>query len=203
MIYTKIDPTIRIRTINDLVSDLPVTVYVNKFTEEAAKKFIEDMDKAENSNQPVIPIVIDSYGGHVYSLLAMMDRISASKKPVSTIATGKAMSCGSVLLSCGKEGMRYISPNATVMIHEVSSGSHGKVEEIKADSAETTRLNSLIIEKMAMNCGHSPSYFMNIIHEKSHADWYLTPEDAVKHNLANKIHMPSFDLTVSVNIGFQ
>ena len=42
------------------------------------------------------------------------------------------MSCGAVLLTFGEEGMRFADPNATVMIHDVSSGMYGKIEELKA-----------------------------------------------------------------------
>ena len=133
----------------------------------------------------------------------MMDRISACKKTVATIATGKAMSCGSVLLSCGSEGMRFISPNATVMIHDVSSWAVGKVEEVKTSAEESERLNKLIFETMAKNCGHKSKYFLNLIHDKSHADWFLTAEETVKHNLANHIRVPSFEVKVSLDITYK
>lgn len=139
MIHSEIDANIKVRKIDDLY-DNPVIVQVNKFTEDSARQFIQDLQRAEQNKQSVIPVVIDSYGGQVYALLSMVDAIKRCKKPVATIAMGKAMSCGSILLSCGAEGMRYISPNATVMIHDVSSITMGKVEELKADANEASRL---------------------------------------------------------------
>ena len=52
------------------------------------------------------------------------------------------MSCGAILFSFGVDGMRYMDPDATVMIHDVSSMGWGKVEEIKADAKEVERLKS-------------------------------------------------------------
>ena len=43
----------------------PVIVTVNKFDEESAKKFQQEMGLAHNTGQKVIPVVIDSYGGQV------------------------------------------------------------------------------------------------------------------------------------------
>ena len=127
-------------TISPLIKEVelrkpPIIVKVNKFTEESAKKFHQDMAMAHNSGQKIIPIVIDSYGGQVYSLMSMVSAIQSAEIPVATIAQGKAMSCGAVLLTFGEDGMRFADPNATVMIHDVSSGGRGKIEELKADVA--------------------------------------------------------------------
>lgn len=181
---------------------LPKVILVNKFTEDSTSKFAKDMNDAHNTGQPIIPVVIDSYGGYVYQLLAMIDIIRNAKIPVATIVMGKAMSCGSVLMSCGTEGHRYVAPNATVMIHDCSSGSFGKVEEIKADAEETKRLDTLFFKIMANNCGKDDDYFKRIVHEHSHADWYLTPEECVKHNLANHIRVPSFKVNVGLEVSF-
>ena len=58
-----------------LVDDLPVIIRVNKFDEASAKSFSVLMRKAHNSGQTVIPIIIDSYGGQVYSLMSMISDI--------------------------------------------------------------------------------------------------------------------------------
>lgn len=202
LIKTKLDNNIKIRKTEEIV-DLPHTVKVNKFNEEAVKTFIEDFSKAADSGQPVVPILIDSYGGHVDSLLAMVDIIKSATVPVATIVNGKAMSCGSVLFSCGANGMRFITPNSRVMIHEVSSWSGGKVEEIKADAAETDRLNKLVFTIMARNIGKPDNYFTDLIHEKNHADWFLSAEECVRHNLANHIKLPIFTVSVDVKMTFE
>ena len=84
------------------------------------------MALAHSTGQKVIPVVIDSYGGQVYSLMSMIAAIESAELPVATIVEGKAMSCGAVLLSFGEQGMRFADPHATVMIHDVSSGGYGK-----------------------------------------------------------------------------
>lgn len=203
MILTNIDPKLKFREIEKLL-DLPQTVLVNKFDEDSAKAFRDAFNKAVNTGQKVIPIVIDSYGGQVYSLMSMIETLRAAPEgvKVATIGTGKQMSCGSLLLTCGDDGLRFMGQHSTCMIHEVASGSHGKVEEIKADAKETERLNQLLTKMLATNIGKPEDYFIKLIHERSHADWFLTSEECKSHGIVNHIRLPSFQVKVAADITF-
>ena len=178
----------------------PIIITVNKFNEEAVSKFRGQMSAAVNSGQKVVPIVIDSYGGQVYSLMAMVSMIKACPIPVATIIQGKAMSCGIALATFGTEGMRYMDPDATAMIHEVSSGAIGKNEEIQASAEETNRLNEKILTMMSRNCGHADDYFSKIIHEKGHADWFLDAKEVLKHNIVSHLRIPHLEVKVTVDM---
>ena len=187
----------------ELIDDLPIVIRVKKFDESAAKEFAENVSKAQSTGQPVLPVIVDSYGGQVYSLMSMISDIQHSRIPVATIVQGKAMSCGALLFSFGKEGMRYMDPDATLMIHDVSSMTIGKVEEVKADAEETERLNQKVYKMMAKNCGHHEDYFLDIIHEKGHADWFLESDECLKHNLANHLHVPELKIEATVKFDFK
>ena len=195
-------------TVSPLVKELelkksPVIIRVNKFDEPSAKSFSALMRKAQNTGQPVVPVIIDSYGGQVYSLMSMISDVQHSKIPVATIVQGKAMSCGAILFSFGAPGKRFMDPDATVMIHDVSSMDRGKVEEIKASAEETERLNKKIYHMMAENCGQDEDYFLDIVHEKGHADWFLDAKECKRHKLANHLRMPSMKIEASVKIDFR
>jgi ATP-dependent Clp protease protease subunit len=197
MIYNmNIDPCIKeieLRT-------KPIIIRVNKFDEESAKTFASQMGQAHNTGQSKIPIIIDSYGGEVYSLMSMISSIQNATLPVATIVEGKAMSCGAILFSFGDEGLRFIDPNATIMIHDVSSMAWGKIEEVKSSSKEAERLNKIVYEMMAQNCGKRKDYFLKKVHKRGHADWFLDAKSAKKHNLANFTVVPKLNVDVTVNI---
>ena len=55
---------------------------------------------------------------------------------------------------------------------------------------------------MAKNCGQPEDYFLNIVHEKSHADWYLDAEEWRKHNMASHLHMTELKIKASVTFDF-
>ena len=185
-----------------LLDDLPVVIRVRSFTEAAAKEFSSLVSKAQNTGQPILPIIIDSYGGQVYSLMSMISDIKHCRIPVATIVQGKAMSCGAILFSFGAEGKRYMDPDSTVMIHDVSSMAWGKVEEIKVSADETDRLNKKIYTMMAENCGHHKDYFLDIVHDKGHADWFIESDECKKHNLANHLHVPQLKIETRVKFDF-
>jgi len=197
-IVHRIDP--RIKEVE--LRAAPIYIRVNKFTEDSAKKFADDMSKAHNTGQTIIPIVIDSFGGQVYSLMSMIGTINAAHLPVATIISGKAMSCGAILFSFGHDGMRYVDNDATLMIHDVSSFAKGKVEEIKADADEAERLNRKVYEMMATNCGKHKDYFLEIVHDRGHADWYLDANEAIKHNLANHVGTPRLEVDIGISFNF-
>jgi ATP-dependent Clp endopeptidase proteolytic subunit ClpP len=204
MLTYKIDPGLKFKKPEELM-DLPITVTVNDFTEASAKLFRDELNKAMNFNKTIIPIVIDSFGGQVYSLLSMIDQVKKTQKEgftVATISTGKSMSCGAMLLSMGSEGHRYVNENSTLMIHEVSLGAHGKLEEVKVSVEEGKRINDLIFKLMAENVGKPRDYFVDIMHQRLNADWFLDPEECVKHNLANHIGNPKFNIKVTADISF-
>lgn len=178
----------------------PIIIRVNKFNEESAADFALQMSMAHNTGQPIIPIVIDSYGGEVYSLMSMISAIKSSELPVATIVEGKAMSCGAILFSCGTEGLRFVAPESTIMVHDVSSGAWGKNEEIQSNAKETKRLNKIVYEIMADNCRQKKNYFTKEVQNRGRADWYIAPKKAKKIGLADHIGLPKLDINVSVEI---
>ncbi len=181
----------------------PVIIRVNKFDEKSAAEFSHKMAAAHSTGQKVIPVVIDSYGGQVYSLMSMISVIEAADLPIATIVEGKAMSCGAVLLSFGEQGMRFADPNSTVMIHDVSSGGWGKIEELKADVAEAERLDEKIFTMMARNCGKKDDYFKKKVFNKKHADWFMDAQEAKRHGLVNHLRVPKLNIKVDVDIDFE
>jgi len=177
--------------------DMPQVVLVQKFTEEGVKEFRDQMERAHQTGQPVIPVVIDSYGGSVYGCLDMVGHLQKASLPVHTIVTGKAMSAGAILFGMGHT--RHMAENATLMLHDASMWTGGKTEEIKADAKEIERLNGLIFRMIAGNCGQKDDYFIKLVHEKGHADWFLTAKEARKHKLCTNIGIPELTVEVSVN----
>jgi ATP-dependent Clp protease protease subunit len=193
-----VDPIIRAK--HSELLDQPVIVVVNNFNDEGVKNFREEMEKAHHTGQPLIPVLIDSYGGSVYGCLDMISHLKKSELPVHTIITGKAMSAGAILFGMGQT--RYMAENATLMLHDAATWTAGKTEEIKSTSKELERLNKLIFTIFAQNCCQKDDYFNKIIHEKGHADWFLTAKEAKKHKICTHIGIPELKVHVGVTYSF-
>ena len=88
-------------------------------TDEVANAIIAQMFFLEMENPDKdINLYINSPGGSVSAGLAIYDVMQFVKCDVSTSCIGLAASMGSLLLTAGAEGKRYVLPNARVMIHQ-------------------------------------------------------------------------------------
>lgn len=200
--FYNIDPRIHFEKLDELF-DQPEIIRVTDFEEEDLKEFELDFDAAHNTGQPVIPIVIDSFGGCGYGLLGMIAAIEQSKIPVATIITSKAMSAGSLLFCFGTEGYRYMHPDAQMMIHDAATAFRGKLEDLKAETKHLGHLNELVYKKACKHLGHSPNYMTDLIKKQNHIDWFLTAKEAKRHKIVNHLRVPSFEIKVSLNISFE
>lgn len=184
----------------DCLATSPVIVRVNDFTDDALKSFAKDFQSAMAARQQIIPVVIDSFGGQVYSLFGMADTIRSAQRQGFTVATycaSKAMSCGAALFSCGNEGYRFISRYGTIMVHQVRNCAFGKVEEMEIEVSHTRDLNEQVLTMISLNCGHHDGYWSEQIRANGNADIYLTPDDAVRHNLANTVRTPTLEISIA------
>jgi ATP-dependent Clp protease protease subunit len=186
-----------------MIPDLNV-VEVNEFEELAASAFDNNIWGILDQGQTIIPVIVDSYGGEVYSLLRMLDTIKAAEAAGATIVTigkGKQMSCGSVLITAGTKGFRFIQPTSTIMIHEVSSGNRScKNEEIQASAEETDRLNKILLESLSLFAGKNKGFFKKEIHRNGHADWFINAKEAVTLGLVDHIGEPKITLELALNV---
>lgn len=181
---------------------LPVIVRVVDFDSTGVKTFSKEMAEAHDSGQPVIPIVISSYGGEVYSLLSMISEIQNARVPVATVLEGHAMSCGAILFSFGSWGYRYMAPEATLMIHEVAKNGGGKNSEIQVDAKQTDLLNKKLLSFLDTNTGHPDGFFSKALHDREHADFYLNAVEAQALNLTNHIGVPSYKVSLKHTVEF-
>lgn len=198
----QIDPRLHYKEAKDILT-LPIIVRTNKFDEESVQKFYDSMTSAMNTGQGVIPVVVDSYGGQVYALMEMISIVQACPIPVATVCLGKAMSCGSLLFCMAKEGMRYMGPHATLMFHDVSSGNHGKVEEIKTSAKQTEYLNNYIFKLAASHLGKEEDFFLKKLHDMGHAEWYMPAKEAKENGICNHIKIPQFVTKVEFTQSFE
>lgn len=91
--------------------------------------------EAENPSQ-TISLYINSPGGVVTAGLAIYDTMQYVRPKISTICFGQAASMGSLILAAGSPGLRYILPNAKVMLHQPSGGVQGMASDIRIMAEE-------------------------------------------------------------------
>jgi ATP-dependent Clp protease protease subunit len=165
-------------------------IWVTKFDEEHAQKFRQAvMDVAKSDPSRPVVIYIDSYGGYVDALAKMIETLDEITNPVVTVCMGKAMSCGAILLSHGD--VRFLGRHSRIMVHEVSSGTIGNVQDMKEDVKETVRINEHFMGLLAKNCGFKNyEEFRQVIKQQDGRDRFLVGEDAIKFGIVDAIGLP-------------
>jgi ATP-dependent Clp protease protease subunit len=126
---------------------------------------------------------INSPGGSVYDALAIYDTMEFVKADVQTVGIGVQASAAAFLLSSGTKGKRFLLPHSTVMIHQPSSGTRGKVTDQEIDLRESLRVKKLLEGIMAKNTGQKPER----IHEDMERDKWLTADEAKMYGIADKV----------------
>ena len=121
----------------------------------------------------------------VTSGMVIYDTIKLISSPVSTICMGLAASMGSILLSVGAKGKRYIYPHGEVMIHQPSLGGYFQATsadiEIQAVQMEKTKLISAQI--LADNCGKTVEQVLKDFDR----DYWMDAQEAVQYGIVDKI----------------
>lgn len=166
-------------------------IWVSEFSNIALEKFYAEFIEMEaDPTIQVIPIIVSSYGGNLDNMNAMRDLIKSSNKPVSIAAIGKSMSAGAALLAAGTKGHRMVAPNTDVMIHELSAGAFGKMEEIMTTALNLDRKNKEYMENMSEDMGKARGWLMAQLKKQNNLDWHLTAEECVKMGIADYVGVP-------------
>lgn len=124
-----------------------------------------------------ITLYIHSPGGCVHSGLQIIDTMNYIKSDVSTVVTGMAASMGAAILSAGTKGKRFALPHAQIMVHQVSSGTRGHVEDQRIRLEHSIKLNELLGKMIADNVGLSYEDYMSSVNR----DRWLGADEALKY----------------------
>lgn len=146
-----------------------------------AKLLLLDADKPGTE----IKFYINSPGGIVTSGMVIYDTMKMIKSPVSTICMGLAASMGSILLSGGTKGSRYIYPHGEVMIHQPSLGGHiqGVSADLEIQAKQTKRVKEISARILAENCGKKFEQVMKDFDR----DYWMDSKEAIEYGIVDKI----------------
>ena len=132
-----------------------------------------------------IKFYINSPGGVVTSGMVIYDTMRLMKSPVSTICMGLAASMGSILLSGGEKGRRFIYPHGEVMIHQPSLGGHiqGVSVDLEITAKQTRRVKEIGARILAENCGKK----MEQVMKDFDRDYWMDAKDALEYGIVDQV----------------
>jgi len=132
-----------------------------------------------------IKFYINSPGGVVTSGMVIYDTMQMIQSPVTTICMGLAASMGSILLSGGVKGKRYIYPHGEVMIHQPSIGGYFQATsaDIEIHAKQMQRTKEISAQILAKNTGKSVERIMKDFDR----DYWMDAKEAVEYGIVDNI----------------
>jgi ATP-dependent Clp protease protease subunit len=155
-------------------------------TDEVANTIIAQLLFLEVDNpEKDIHLYINSPGGSVTAGMAIYDVMQYVKCDVATFCLGMAASMGSLLLTAGSAGKRYIMPNSRVMIHQplIQGGLSGQASDIEIQAREMSRTKDKLTKIYATHTGKD----FNFLTKSMDRDYFMTADEAKSFGLVDNI----------------
>lgn len=130
-----------------------------------------------------ITFFLNSPGGGVTSGMVIYDAMQMITSPVSTVCMGMAASMGSILLSGGKKGRRFVFPHGEVMIHQPSGGGKGTSADLEIMAIQILKAKMLGARILAENCGQT----IEKVLKDFDRDYWMDAEESIKYGIVDGI----------------
>lgn len=181
-----------------------VVVISGEIDEGVASQFAQQMDLAQETGQHVLPIVIHSHGGCVYSLMYMMNIIRQSTLPIATIVPARAASAAVDLFLSAPKHLRFMAPDARLNIHSACTELAGTMNAaaMKSEGKELKHIDDRLWDIMEENCGLQRGFFKKLLRKRENADVWIDCKKAIAMGLVAEENTELPRLVMEVNPGF-
>ncbi len=140
--------------------------------------YLEAMDPGKE-----ITFYINSPGGVITSGMVIYDTMKMISSPVNTVCMGMAASMGSILLSAGEKGKRFIYPHGEVMIHQPSGGGQGTSADLEIMAIQILKAKQLGARILAENCGQTYEKVM----EDFDRDYWMDAKESMTYGIVDGV----------------
>lgn len=130
-----------------------------------------------------IVFYINSPGGLVTSGMVIYDTMQMIESPVSTVCMGMAASMGSILLSGGQKGRRFIFPHGEVMIHQPMGGGRGTSADLEIMAEQIRKTKEMGARILAENCGQT----MDKILKDFDRDYWMDANESTAYGIVDAV----------------
>tara|TARA_B100000497_G_C7595606_1_gene358059 strand:+ start:283 stop:942 length:660 start_codon:yes stop_codon:yes gene_type:complete len=131
-------------------------------------------ERDESYKDEALNLIINSPGGDVSEMFGIIDFMELIDTKVNTICRGSAQSAGAIILACGT-GQRAASKHSTIMFHQGSTFSQGKLSDVRAGLEYSKSVEAKIYKLLGEKTKKPAEWW----EEKMKSDFYLTAEDAL------------------------
>ena len=119
------------------------------------------LDSIKEDSLKDITMYINTPGGSVPAGLTIVATMEHIDRNIQTINTGTAASMGSILLGAGTKGKRAGIKFSRVMLHQISYGSHGNIQDNKISEREAEKYNKILFDLLSEYCNKPAEEILN------------------------------------------
>lgn len=130
-----------------------------------------------------VTLHVDTPGGSVKSGLSIVDVMNYVSSDIVTVNTGMAASMGSILLGAGTKGKRFTLPNSRVMLHQVSTGASGNIQDIRRSIAEGEKYNDKLFSMLGDFTNKTPEQVL----KDAERDFWMDGDEALAYGIVDGI----------------
>lgn len=161
-----------------------IIYFTTTIDEKTIRSLIMKIHILQRINHDPITIYLNTPGGSVYHAIALYDVCKNSKVEISVIGQGIVMSAGTLVIACcGSKGKRLAMKNTSFMIHQVSTMSIGKLNDIEVDYEETKRVQEIYERLILKNTKITKKQLKELLKK----DYYFNAEEALKYGFIDEI----------------
>jgi ATP-dependent Clp protease protease subunit len=174
------------RVVASQVDNTRIVYLHSEVSEHSIANVVAQLLHLANLNRNPIYLVVSTYGGSIDEMFSLYDVIKFLPCPVHTVALGKVMSAGVLLLAAGVKGKRLMGASARIMMHPLSGGVYGNIFEMEHQTQEARRLQELMVTALVKETRMTRKQVEETV-MKPMLDYFLTPQQAIKFGIVDKV----------------
>lgn len=132
-----------------------------------------------------ITLLINSPGGSASAAFAIIEAMKGSSIPVYTVGLGEICSAGLLIFMNGHKGSRTLTPTCSIMSHPFSTMIGGTYHDLLNSQRELNFTHKRILDNYKKCTDMSEKKIMKKL--LGNVDSWLSPEEAVKYGIADRI----------------
>lgn len=170
------------------LQDNGIMVLMGEISTESIKPVIEWIlheNHVRKKKSKELLLMICSEGGALSDAFALIDVMHSSKIPVKTVGLGMIASAGLCIFIAGEPGRRILTPNTSILSHQFSWSSSGKVHELFATVKEFELTQQRMLDLYKTSTGLSEEEVLKILLPPQ--DVYLGAEEALQYRICDQI----------------
>ena len=174
---------------NNFIMDgeIPCFYLTQRIDANSIQELSQNLIGAKNAEYKKIRITMNTGGGNVYemaTLVGVMQDLKAQGMIIETVGNGRVFSAGTLILSNGSAGNRYVYPHSQLMIHAAKYSAFDPLDE--KQKKEMQAVANMQTQLYLQSTKIEENQLLKFLEEET----YFTAEQAILYGFADKIIEP-------------